>query len=174
LRRDQLERLLSRGYELAFKTAVLTRFDLMASQDTVELLHPRERRAGHLALVHWPCERVVAGHCTECHLCPLNKPPPLSGMDFCRRHSCRAAGVEVQPVHFRLLSPWRWFFETAEFRRPRRCLPRAHRGWSRASGKLRPETDGEYLARLRILASERGLSCKKGQDRGVGDDAAQR
>jgi len=52
LRRDQLEGLLSRGYELAFKTAVLTRYDLVASRDTVELLHPREKRMGHLALVH--------------------------------------------------------------------------------------------------------------------------
>ena len=51
-RRDQLEGLLSRGYELAFKTAVLTRYDLVASRDTVELLHPREKRMGHLALVH--------------------------------------------------------------------------------------------------------------------------
>jgi hypothetical protein len=34
-------------------------------------------------------------------------------------------------------------------------LPNAHRAWSRASGKLRPESDAEYLVRLRILVRER-------------------
>ena len=53
------------------------------------------------------------------------------------------------------LSPLRWLFDALEFRRLRRRLPNAHRAWSRASGKLRPESDAEYLVRLRALARER-------------------
>jgi hypothetical protein len=49
----------------------------------------------------------------------------------------------------------RWLSDAIEFRRLRRRLPNAHRAWSRASGKLRPESDAEYLARLRGLARER-------------------
>ncbi len=45
--------------------------------------------------------------------------------------------------------------DAIEFGRLRRRLPNAHRAWSTASGKLRPETDAEYLARLRALAHER-------------------
>ena len=58
-------------------------------------------------------------------------------------------------MHLGTLSPWRWFSDAAEFRRLRRRLPHAHRLWSTASGKLRPETNTEYLARLRELARER-------------------
>ena len=53
------------------------------------------------------------------------------------------------------LSPLRWLFDALELRRFRRRLPNAHRAWSRASGTLRPESDAEYLARLRALARER-------------------
>lgn len=53
------------------------------------------------------------------------------------------------------LAPWHWLSDAIEFRRLRRRLPNAHRAWSNASGKLRPESDAEYLARLRILARER-------------------
>ena len=55
----------------------------------------------------------------------------------------------------RLSSPLGWLSDAVELRRLRRSLPNAHRAWSRASGKLRPETDAEYLARLRSLARER-------------------
>jgi hypothetical protein len=51
--------------------------------------------------------------------------------------------------------PLRWLSDAVEFRRLRRRLPNVHRAWSRASGKLRPETDAEYLVRLRGLARER-------------------
>jgi hypothetical protein len=54
-----------------------------------------------------------------------------------------------------LRSPWRWLADAVEFRRLRRRLPNAHRAWSRASGKLRPESDAEYLVRLRDLARDR-------------------
>jgi hypothetical protein len=54
-----------------------------------------------------------------------------------------------------LSSPWRWLSDAIEFRRLRRRLPNVHRAWSRASGKLRPESDAEYLARLRGLVCER-------------------
>jgi hypothetical protein len=54
-----------------------------------------------------------------------------------------------------LSSPLRWLSDAVEFRRLRRRLPNAHRAWSRASGKLRPESDAEYLVRLRGLARER-------------------
>jgi hypothetical protein len=55
----------------------------------------------------------------------------------------------------RLSSPLGWLSDVIEFRRLRRRLPNAHRAWSRASGKLRPESDAEYLERLRGLAHER-------------------
>ena len=55
----------------------------------------------------------------------------------------------------RLSSPLGWLSDAIEFRRLRRRLPNAHRAWSRASGKLRPESDAEYLVRLRSLARER-------------------
>jgi hypothetical protein len=51
--------------------------------------------------------------------------------------------------------PLRWLSDAVEFRRLRRRLPHAHRAWSRASGRLRPESDAEYLVRLRGLARER-------------------
>ena len=57
--------------------------------------------------------------------------------------------------------PLRWLSDAAEFRRLRRRLPNAHRAWSRASGKLRPESDAEYLVRLRGLAREREQSRDK-------------
>ena len=47
--------------------------------------------------------------------------------------------------------PLRWLSDAVEFRR----LPNAHRAWSRASGKLRPESDAEYLEQLRCLTCER-------------------
>jgi hypothetical protein len=53
-----------------------------------------------------------------------------------------------------ILSPWR-LIDAIELRHLRRRLPNAHRAWSRASGKLRPESNTEYLMRLRILARER-------------------
>jgi hypothetical protein len=55
----------------------------------------------------------------------------------------------------RLSSPLGWLSDAIEFRRLRRRLPNAHRAWSRASGRLRPESDAEYLVRLRSLARER-------------------
>jgi hypothetical protein len=55
----------------------------------------------------------------------------------------------------RLSSPLGWLSDVIEFRRLRRRLPNAHRAWSRASGKLRPESDAEYLERLRCLTWER-------------------
>jgi hypothetical protein len=55
----------------------------------------------------------------------------------------------------RLSSPLGWLSDAIEFRRFRRRLPNVHRAWSRASGKLQPESDAEYLARLRSLARER-------------------
>jgi hypothetical protein len=58
-------------------------------------------------------------------------------------------------MHLPTLSPWRRLSEAIELRRLKRRLPNAHRAWSQASGKLRPETDVEYLARLRVLACER-------------------
>jgi hypothetical protein len=54
-----------------------------------------------------------------------------------------------------LASPWRWASNALELRRLRHRLPNAHRAWSLASGKHRPETDAEYLIRLRDLARER-------------------
>ena len=54
-----------------------------------------------------------------------------------------------------LPSPWRWLSDAIELRRLRRRLPNAHRAWSRVSGRLRPESDAEYLKRLRDLARER-------------------
>jgi hypothetical protein len=54
-----------------------------------------------------------------------------------------------------LSSPLGWLSDAIEFRSLRRRLPNAHRAWSRASGKLRPESDAEYLERLRGLARER-------------------
>jgi hypothetical protein len=54
-----------------------------------------------------------------------------------------------------LSSPLRWLFDALELRSLRRRLPNAHRAWSRASGQLRPESDAEYLLRLRALARER-------------------
>jgi len=54
-----------------------------------------------------------------------------------------------------LSSPLGWLSDAIELRRLRRRLPSAHRAWSRASGKLRPESDAEYLLRLRILVGER-------------------
>lgn len=58
-------------------------------------------------------------------------------------------------MHLGRLSPWRWLSDTVEFRRLRRRLPNAHRAFSIASGKQRPETDAEYLVRLRGLVRER-------------------
>jgi hypothetical protein len=58
-----------------------------------------------------------------------------------------------------LSSPLRWLFDALELRRLRRRLPNAHRAWSRASGQLRPESDAEYLVRLRALAREREQLC---------------
>jgi hypothetical protein len=57
-------------------------------------------------------------------------------------------------VHLAVLSPLRRLSEAIEFRRLRRCLPNVHRAWSTASGKLRPETNADYLARLRALPRE--------------------
>jgi hypothetical protein len=58
--------------------------------------------------------------------------------------------------HMRLEAlPLRWLSDAVELRRLRRRLPNVHRAWSRASGKLQPESDAEYLARLRSLARER-------------------
>ena len=61
-------------------------------------------------------------------------------------------------MHLQVLpSPWRWLTDAVELRRLRRRLPNAHRAWTHASGNLRPETDAEYLVRLRDIARERGL-----------------
>jgi hypothetical protein len=62
-------------------------------------------------------------------------------------------------------SPWRWVSDTIEFRRLRKRLPNVHRGWSRASGRLRPETDAEYLERLRALAKARDQIRQRSQAR---------
>jgi hypothetical protein len=58
-------------------------------------------------------------------------------------------------MHLVAASLWKWLSGTIELRRLRRRLPSAHRAWSVTSGKQRPETDAEYLARLRALARER-------------------
>ena len=58
-------------------------------------------------------------------------------------------------MHPGILSPWRLISDAIELRHLRRRLPNAHRAWSLASGKLRPESDTEYLMRLRTLARER-------------------
>ena len=58
-------------------------------------------------------------------------------------------------MHLAVLGLRRWVSDAIEFRRLRRRLPSAHRAWSQATGKLRPETDAEYLAQLRTLARER-------------------
>lgn len=53
LRRDQLKLLLSRGYELAFQTAVLARYDEVAppvETSTVATLHPRTKPQHRMAL----------------------------------------------------------------------------------------------------------------------------
>jgi hypothetical protein len=42
-----------------------------------------------------------------------------------------------------------------ELRRLRKKLPRSYRGFVRTSGGMRPETDLEYLDRLRIIYQER-------------------
>ena len=54
-----------------------------------------------------------------------------------------------------VVSPWRWVSDAIELRRLRHRLPNAHRAWSLATGRHRPETDAEYLIRLRELACER-------------------
>ena len=64
-------------------------------------------------------------------------------------------------MHLVAVSPLGWLFDAIEFHRLRRRLPNAHRAWSRASGKLRPESDAEYLVRLRALAREREQLRKK-------------
>jgi hypothetical protein len=58
-------------------------------------------------------------------------------------------------MHRGVLSPWRLISDAIELRHLRRRLPHAHRAWSLASGKQRPETNAEYLVRLRALARER-------------------
>ena len=63
------------------------------------------------------------------------------------------AGIGL--LHFGALLPLRWLSDAVEFRRLRRRLPHAHRAWSFATGKQRPETDAQYLSRLRTLARER-------------------
>lgn len=53
LRRDQLERLLSCGYKLAFQTAVLARYDEVAPSPgttVIAALHPRTTRHTRMAL----------------------------------------------------------------------------------------------------------------------------
>jgi hypothetical protein len=62
-----------------------------------------------------------------------------------------------------VLYPWRSLAHSVELRRLRQRLPSVHRSWSRASGQLLPETDVEYLARLRAIAGERfGQSDRRG------------
>jgi hypothetical protein len=61
----------------------------------------------------------------------------------------------IEGMHLVALSLWQRLSDTIELRRLRRRLPSAHRAWSVTSGKQRPETDAEYLARLRALARER-------------------
>ena len=53
LRRDQLERLLARGYERTFQAAVLARYDEVASspETGTVALHTRKTRHGRIALV---------------------------------------------------------------------------------------------------------------------------
>jgi hypothetical protein len=58
-------------------------------------------------------------------------------------------------MHLVAIQLWRRLSDTIELRRLRRRLPSAHRAWSVTSGKHRPETDAEYLERLRALARER-------------------
>jgi hypothetical protein len=60
--------------------------------------------------------------------------------------------------------PLRWISDAIEFRRLRRRLPNVHRGWSRATGKHQPETDAEYLERLRAIARERELRRQRSGD----------
>jgi hypothetical protein len=57
-----------------------------------------------------------------------------------------------------LLLPIRPLLAAAELRRLRRQMPNAHRLWIIIQRGIRPETDGEYLDRLRQLARERAIS----------------
>jgi hypothetical protein len=61
-----------------------------------------------------------------------------------------------------LSSQWQWASDALELRRLRHRLPNAHRAWSLASGKHRPETDAEYLIRLCDLARER-MQAREGE-----------
>jgi hypothetical protein len=67
----------------------------------------------------------------------------------------RSQQKRIEGMHLVALSLWQRLSDIIELRRLRRRLPSAHRAWSVTSGKQRPETDTEYLARLRALARER-------------------
>jgi hypothetical protein len=53
---------------------------------------------------------------------------------------------------FRLI---RWIQDALELRRLRRLMRSAHRGLISEHGRTRPETDAEYLDRLRQMEDER-------------------
>ncbi len=59
--------------------------------------------------------------------------------------------------------PWRRFADAMAFRRLRRRLPGVHRAWTRTGSTVRPETDAEYLERLRAVAGQR--SSRRTRDR---------
>jgi hypothetical protein len=72
---------------------------------------------------------------------------------------------------FREMLPWNRLMEAIEFRRLRRRLPGVHRAWSNASGRWRPESDAEYLRRLRELAHERAALRRRTRHSGAPDHA---
>jgi hypothetical protein len=77
-----------------------------------------------------------------------------TGTDIARLDH-RSGRKRIKGMHLVALSLWQWLSDTLELRQLRRRLPSAHRAWAVTSGKQRPETDAEYLARLRALARER-------------------
>jgi hypothetical protein len=54
----------------------------------------------------------------------------------------------------------------------KRRMPHVHRGWIRSKHEIegiRPETDREFLVRLRLLARERAIVRRRRQARDTGD-----
>ena len=64
--------------------------------------------------------------------------------------------VRLSSLRRIFLSPFRALWDARDFRRLRRLLPTTPRMWvPQAYGRIRPESDAEYLSRLRQLALER-------------------
>ena len=64
-------------------------------------------------------------------------------------------GHVLSAIGWSLTWPFRQVRDGAEFRRLRRRLRHVHRLWVSVPGGIRPETDSEYLERLRRLERER-------------------